>query len=83
MKLFKEIFGRIWAVWGMVLFVATLLIVVIPIWLTNFLPEPRGTEIFRRISNVWMNVFLTLIGCPVRVKGKANFKKGQTYLSEM
>ena len=64
----------------MVLFVATLLIVVIPIWLTNFLPEPRGTEIFRRISNVWMNVFLTLIGCPVRVNGKANFKKGQTYI---
>lgn len=80
MKLFKEIFGRIWAVWGIILFVVTLLIVIIPIWATNYLPEPRGTEVFRRISKAWMNIFLTLIGCPVRVKGKANFKKGQTYV---
>ncbi|HEX2684784.1 MAG TPA: lysophospholipid acyltransferase family protein [Ferruginibacter sp.] len=27
-----------------------------------------------------MNVFLTLIGCPVRITGKSNFKKGQTYI---
>jgi 1-acyl-sn-glycerol-3-phosphate acyltransferase len=27
-----------------------------------------------------MTVYLTLIGCPVRVKGKSNFKKGQTYI---
>lgn len=80
MKIFKEVFGRIWALWGMVLFVVTLLIAAIPIWLTNYLPEPRGTEVFRRISKVWMNVFLTLIGCPVLVKGKSNFKKGQAYI---
>ena len=80
MKLLKEIFGRIWAVWGMVIFVATLLIVVIPIWATNYLPEPRGTEVFRRIAKAWMSVYLTLIGCPVRVRGKSNFKKGQTYI---
>ncbi|HYC30226.1 MAG TPA: lysophospholipid acyltransferase family protein, partial [Chitinophagaceae bacterium] len=49
-------------------------------WLTNYLPEPKGTEIFRRISKVWMNIFLPLIGCPVRVRGKSNFKKGQAYI---
>ncbi|MGB8191257.1 MAG: lysophospholipid acyltransferase family protein [Chitinophagaceae bacterium] len=80
MKLFKEIFGRIWAVWGIIVFVITLMIAAIPIWLTNYLKEPRGTEVFRRISNAWMRVFLTLIGCPLTVKGKSNFKKGQTYV---
>lgn len=80
MKIFKEIFGRIWALWGMLLFVVTLLIVAIPIWLTNHLREPKGTEVFRRISKAWMNVYLNLIGCPVRVKGKAHFKKGQAYI---
>jgi 1-acyl-sn-glycerol-3-phosphate acyltransferase len=80
MKMFKEIFGRIWALWGMLLFVVTLLIAAIPIWITNYMPEPRGTEVFRRISKAWMTVFLNLIGCPVRIKGKANFKKGQEYI---
>lgn len=80
MKIFKEVFGRIWALWGIIVFVVTLLIAAIPIWITNYLPEPRGTEVFRRISKAWMTVFLNLIGCPVRVKGKANFKKGQEYI---
>lgn len=80
MKIFKEIFGRIWAVWGLILFVVTLLIAAVPIWLSNYLPEPRGTEFFRRVSKAWMSFFLTLIGCPVRVKGKSNFKKGQAYV---
>lgn len=80
MNLFKNVFGRIWAVWGMIIFVVTLLIVIIPIWLTKFIQEPKGTEIFRKISKVWMTIFLILIGCRVRVKGKANFRKGQSYI---
>lgn len=80
MNLLKNIFGRIWAVWGLLVFAVTLLIAIIPIWITGFLPEPRSTEAFRRISKVWMMVFLNLIGCPLRVKGASNFKKGQTYI---
>jgi 1-acyl-sn-glycerol-3-phosphate acyltransferase len=80
MKLIKEIFGRIWALWGIIVFVVTLLIVAIPIWITNYFPERKGTEMFRRISKLWMNIFLPLIGCPVRVSGKSNFKKGETYI---
>ena len=80
MNFFKNIFGRIWAVWGMLLFVATMLIAIILILFTGSLPEPRRTEVFRRVSKAWMTVYLTLIGCPMRVRGKANFKKGQTYI---
>ena len=64
----------------MLLFGVTLLIVVIPIWLTGFIKDPRGTEAFRKISLVWMEVFLFGIGCPLTVKGKENFKKGKTYI---
>lgn len=76
----KNIFGRIWAAWGALVFIPTLLIVVIPIWLTNYIKEPKGTEIFRRISKVWMQVFLTLIGCRLVIRGKENFIKGQNYI---
>jgi len=79
-KILKDIFGRIFAFWGLLLFGVTMLIVVIPIWLTSFVKEPKGTEIFRRISRVWMDVFLLMIGSPIKVNGSNNFKKGETYV---
>ena len=80
MKIFKEIFGRIWALWGLIAFIATLLIILVPILLTFLIKEPLGTEIFRRISKAWMMVFLTLIGCRLKIKGKEHFKKGENYV---
>src|SRR6476660_8543613 len=80
MKIFKEIFGRIWAAWALVSFLTTMFVVVIPICITYLISEPTGTEIFRRISNVWMRIWLTLIGCPMRIVGKENFKKGEVYV---
>lgn len=80
MSLFKNIAGRIWAFWGAIIFISTLLIVVIPIWLTNYIREPRGTEIFRRISNAWMQLFLFMIGCRLIIKGREHFKKGENYI---
>jgi 1-acyl-sn-glycerol-3-phosphate acyltransferase len=80
MKLFKEVFGRIWALWGLITFAATLLVVLIPILLTFLIKEPLGTEVFRQITKIWMRAFLTLIGCPLKIKGKEHFRKGETYV---
>ncbi len=80
MNIIKNILGRIFATWALIIFAGTLLVAVIPIWLTNFMKEPRGTEIFRRISKIWMDVFLFLIGCRIIVRGRGNFIKGQNYV---
>lgn len=80
MKIFKEIFGRIWALWGLLVFIATLLVIVIPILITFLIKEPQGTEIFRRISKLWMTVFLTMIGCRLKIVGKQHLKKGENYV---
>lgn len=80
MSILKNIFGRIWALWGLIIFFATLLIVLIPILITFKVKEPLGTEIFRNISKAWMTVFLTMIGCRLVIKGKHHFKKGETYV---
>jgi 1-acyl-sn-glycerol-3-phosphate acyltransferase len=80
MKILREVFGRIWAVWGLVFFGGTLLLLVIPIWLTGFKEEPGGTEIFRRISRVWMDIFLFMIGSPIKVIGAENFRKDEVYV---
>jgi 1-acyl-sn-glycerol-3-phosphate acyltransferase len=80
MKILKNIFGAIWAIWGIIVFSVTLLIIVIPVCITFLVKEPAGTEIFRRITKMWMNVFLALIGSPLKIIGKENFKKGKNYV---
>ncbi|HRQ50323.1 MAG TPA: lysophospholipid acyltransferase family protein [Agriterribacter sp.] len=80
MAVIKNIFGRVWAFWGALVFVPTLLLMVIPIWLTNYIKEPLGTELFRRMSKAWMEFFLFTIGCRIVVKGKDYFKKGKNYI---
>src|SRR5882724_3873678 len=77
----SDIFGRIWAVWGILLFVSTMLVFLIPFLLfCYFLKDPVKTSRFNRFSRAWMAVFLTGIGCPLRIRGKEKFQKGQTYI---
>lgn len=80
MKIFKNIFGAIWALWGLMSFSVTLLFIIIPVCITFLIKEPAGTEAFRQITKVWMNVWLTLIASPLKVVGKENFEKGKNYV---
>lgn len=80
MKALKEIFGRIWAIWGIVSFIATFLVIFIPSMLTYLIPGRKGQHIFIIISRIWMRVWLFLVACPLKVKGWQHFKKGQTYV---
>ncbi len=78
---FKNIFGRIWAVWGALVFIVTMVIFLIPFFLfVYFQKEPKKTNRFIRYSRVWMDIYLALIGCPLKIQGKEYFKKGETYI---
>ena len=80
MKIWKDIAGRIWAIWGMISFIITFLIVFLPSMVTYLIPDPKGTDIFIRIARIWMNVWLWLVGCPVKISGRDNFEKGTSYI---
>ena len=81
MNVFKAVFGRIWAFWGLLAFFLTMLIFFIPFLVFAYwAPEPVKTNRFISYSRVWMKVFLNLIGCPLTVKGKEHFKKGENYI---
>jgi 1-acyl-sn-glycerol-3-phosphate acyltransferase len=80
MKFFREIAGRVWALWGLVSFAVTFLIIFLPSMLSYLFPEPKGTVVLMRIAKVWMDVWLFLVGCPVKVKGKENFAPGKSYV---
>lgn len=80
MKILKEIFARIWAFWGIISFIITFLIIFIPSMISYLMPDPKGQRFFIRVSKIWMIAWLHLVGCPLRVKGKKNFKKNTAYI---
>ena len=80
MKILKNILARILAVWAIVTFIVTFLIIFIPSMLCWLFPEPKSQGVFIGIAKLWMNVWLPLTGCRIRIKGKENFKKGKSYI---
>lgn len=80
MKLLKDIFGRFWAFWGIISFIGTFLVIYIPSMITWLLPEPKGQRIFIWIARIWMNIWLRLVGCPVKIKGRQYFQRGKSYI---
>ena len=80
MKLFRKVFGRIWAVWGLLLFTITMLIFMVPFVLISYMKEPRRTHRFIRFSRTWMDIFLNGIGCHLTIKGNEHFKPGVNYI---
>jgi len=81
MNFFKIIFARIWAIWGLIIFIITFLIIIGPSMISHyFKDEKKGQLYFIKVSKIWMNIWLSLIGCPVSVYGKNNFEKNKKYI---
>ncbi len=80
MKVFREIFGRIWAVWASIVFVTTMLLFMIPFLIIRRMPEPLMTRRFIAFSKAWMDIFLNSIGCHLTIKGAEYFEAGKNYI---
>ena len=76
----KEIAGRIWAAWALVIFVSTMVIAMLFYVFCFLMKEPHAARWHRRVSNVWMTLYLNMIGCPLRVSGEECFAKGENYV---
>jgi 1-acyl-sn-glycerol-3-phosphate acyltransferase len=76
-----NIFARVWALWGLLTFAFTFLIIFIPSMLSYlFKNELKGQYYFIKVSNIWMNVWLRIIACPLTVTGKENFIARESYV---
>jgi 1-acyl-sn-glycerol-3-phosphate acyltransferase len=80
MNLIKNILGRVFALWAALLFVGSLIVLFIPLWITGLWPEPKCTVYFINLSRVWMKFFFVFSGVRRVIKGKENFKKGVNYI---
>ena len=80
MTVIKNILGRIFALWAMLVFVVTMLLIYIPFLITGLWKEPKRTELFIFLSRIWMKAFFTLSGVRRIFKGRENFEKGKNYI---
>lgn len=80
MNIIKRTLGHCYFFAGMLFFVATMLVVIIPASIALLFPEPRRAKIIHPTYRIWMSVFLPLVGCPVLRKGRRKFVKGQNYV---
>lgn len=80
MQLLKNILGRLFALWGILLFAGSLLVVLIPVWIISRQPEPKRTINVFKVFNAWMNFFFLFSGVRRIIKGKEHFKKGENYI---
>jgi 1-acyl-sn-glycerol-3-phosphate acyltransferase len=76
----RNILGRIFTVWGGLVFISTMLIFILPIWATIILSEPNRTAWVIRLCRAWMALFFPLAGIRVRITGKDKFQKGENYI---
>lgn len=81
MTLIKNIFARFWALWALVSFVVSFIIIFIPSMFSYlYKDEVKGQNYFIWVSRVWMQSWLYMILCPVKVVGREQFEKGKTYV---
>lgn len=80
MKFLKKLPGYFFFFYAILLFTITMLVVFIPVWISTLFPEPKRSGILHPVFKIWMGIYLPLVFCPVRRKGKEHFKKGKNYV---
>jgi 1-acyl-sn-glycerol-3-phosphate acyltransferase len=80
MRILKEILARIFAVWGIIVFVLSLLVVVVLATFLKNKPEPARSFRFHGVYQRWMDFFFFFAFTRRKFKGFENFKKGETYI---
>ncbi|MER3464929.1 MAG: 1-acyl-sn-glycerol-3-phosphate acyltransferase [Chitinophagaceae bacterium] len=80
MGLFKNIFGRIYALWVLLIFVFTITVTCIPAMIIGLWKEPKRSHLMHEIYIGWMNLFFFLAGIKRIIRGKEHFKKGENYI---
>lgn len=80
MNIIKEIFGRIFAVWALLIFSITLLVALIPIWIFSGKSEPKRSQLLHTVYKIWLKVFFVLTGVRRIFQGRENIINGQNYI---
>lgn len=80
MNILKRIVGHVYFVYGMLVFMITMLVALLPAGIALCLSEPARAKLLHPSYRIWMGVFLPLVFVRVKRKGTQHFKKGQNYV---
>lgn len=78
--MFKEVAGRILAFWGLTVFVVSMVIFSVPVWIAGLWAEPLRSKIAYWFYLRWMWVFFVFSGIRRKFVGREHFKTGQNYI---
>jgi 1-acyl-sn-glycerol-3-phosphate acyltransferase len=76
----KNILGRVFALWALLVFVSTMFIAIVLAWIIGLWREPTRSRVMQVLFTGWMKIFFTLTGVRRTFKGRTHFKKGETYI---
>jgi 1-acyl-sn-glycerol-3-phosphate acyltransferase len=76
----KNLMGRVIALYILLLFVTLMLVFLLPMWMVSFFPLQKRIKYFVILGRTWCYIFMPLIGCPVRTRGRENFAPEQPYI---
>ncbi|HNL38119.1 MAG TPA: lysophospholipid acyltransferase family protein [Saprospiraceae bacterium] len=74
---------KIWAIWGVFLFLLMMLVLGVPVLLVNMVLTPGPRALRRNIAflhHVFTPLFLTLVGIRLKVEGKQHLDPRQSYV---
>jgi len=80
MRFIKNILGRVFAFWAATVFISTMIIISLPLWIIGIWKEPKRSLIMHKIYRAWMMTFFILSGIRLKVIGKENFEEGKNYV---
>jgi 1-acyl-sn-glycerol-3-phosphate acyltransferase len=76
----RNILGRLFTVWGGIVFIISMLVFMPAVWISGMLAEPQRTGVFIWICRAWMAIFFPLSGVRLTIKGREVFKKGENFI---
>lgn len=76
----KNILGRLFTVWGGIVFIGSMLVFMPAVWFSGMFDEPKRTAAFIKICRAWMAIFFPLSGVRLNIRGREEFKKGENYI---
>lgn len=76
----KKVIYGLCALWALLVFTITLLIVYLPVALAGLIPEPRRTVVVFALFRAWMSLFFLLSGVRRKYTGRHHFAPGQRYV---
>lgn len=76
----KNILGRVYLVYFLLLFIITMLPVYIGALIISSWADPRRSKVLHQMFKLWMGIFMPMVFCPVRRRGAQHFESGKTYV---